>query len=969
MKDGTSNPQKSLEILAPSVFSDKNEIYVNKIKEAIDSEQVKNLALMGGYGTGKSSIILQFLESVKYKTKVISFLTFRWQEKSDGTVIEHKYSDEISRNMQTEIFKQLYFGLDPKYIPKTKYSRIGKEYPTGKSVCFVLSALGLMMSVFLLSILVLDSDFFNLLYDIALLFFGAVIDVAIFAICFVIYLTELLSSLRLKKIGFHNLSVDLSDDEPDFEQMLDEIIYAFKQARYKIVVFEDLDRFNNVAIIEELRQLNLILNNALDWKVTFIYTINDCLINKTIDRVKLFDAIIPVVPFMSEGNAQDYIVAKFKEYDSSIQFDSKILAVVSKYVNDMRELSYLFEIYKEYAHSVKNNLDEPLPDYKLLGLALLRCYYPTEVSLCNQETKLDKLFAKSSEKWNDKLNEIDSKLSAYEKYKNGKYTFIDAVKKDIAQRYDAKPEDLFVLLWDGNNISTSYEEISDEEFIDGIINENKILQITKKGDDSKDNSLNIDKTYLENCSGFAADFYQYTKNSKKFYYARKYEFVKNMDRFSYINEIKPDNDIDDGLLETVKDLVNADMLDEYYQIFLSKSLYMSSSKELLSFKISFLRYRRVSFNQKLSQPDIEELLPTLTVTDFANPALYNIQFINYIAIDHEKELGMIINQVKDRDGEDFMFKFLDIYCNHEINNMLNIIEPDKINPEIFMDVSILHFIQKLASNYPIKTISHILYNENTEKSGVKKYYFLAAISDINLKIPIIFKRDYSHKFKEYFDSAIEYGFATQISYVMCQNNYLIPDIIKLKDNVRAMEYAISSRNFVIDKRNIDVFSISQLSMIIEGGTLNADEMKIVIGKINSNHVELFDEIFENIDKIPQDTSVYDNLSEKIYLLEKERQPDILYNLTPKISEQALVSAILKMKNFISDSQLHKILGASSSNLSQISDSLGKKPTFPNTAKYRKFFAFLKDRKFISSFRLEGPNIRIVTLNSGKAASN
>ena len=47
-----------------------------------------------------------------------------------------------------------------------------------------------------------------------------------------------------------------------FDKYLDEIVYYFEVSRRDIVVFEDLDRFDNVQIFETLRALNTLLNGS-----------------------------------------------------------------------------------------------------------------------------------------------------------------------------------------------------------------------------------------------------------------------------------------------------------------------------------------------------------------------------------------------------------------------------------------------------------------------------------------------------------------------------------------------------------------------------------------------------------------------------------------------------------------------------------------------------------------------------------
>ena len=58
------------------------------------------------------------------------------------------------------------------------------------------------------------------------------------------------------------MSIDLTDKDPDFTQLIDLLIFYFKKTKRRVIFFEDLDRANNPRIFEELRQLNFIINNS-----------------------------------------------------------------------------------------------------------------------------------------------------------------------------------------------------------------------------------------------------------------------------------------------------------------------------------------------------------------------------------------------------------------------------------------------------------------------------------------------------------------------------------------------------------------------------------------------------------------------------------------------------------------------------------------------------------------------------------
>ena len=80
---------------------------------------------------------------------------------------------------------------------------------------------------------------------------------------------------------------------------MDEIIYFFEENKiYDTIIFEDLDRFNNLEIFIKLRELNRILNNddCIKNVKLHLYMRYVMIYLKVSERTKFFDFIIPVIP-------------------------------------------------------------------------------------------------------------------------------------------------------------------------------------------------------------------------------------------------------------------------------------------------------------------------------------------------------------------------------------------------------------------------------------------------------------------------------------------------------------------------------------------------------------------------------------------------------------------------------------------------------------------------------------------------
>nr|WP_218868423.1 hypothetical protein [Pseudoclavibacter chungangensis] len=70
--------------------------------------------------------------------------------------------------------------------------------------------------------------------------------------------------LRIKQLSAGAATVTLDDNSVSyFDQYLDEIVYFFDMSDRDVVIFEDIDRFNDSHIFETLRALNTLLNASV----------------------------------------------------------------------------------------------------------------------------------------------------------------------------------------------------------------------------------------------------------------------------------------------------------------------------------------------------------------------------------------------------------------------------------------------------------------------------------------------------------------------------------------------------------------------------------------------------------------------------------------------------------------------------------------------------------------------------------
>ena len=101
----------------------------------------------------------------------------------------------------------------------------------------------------------------------------------------------------------------------------DELQYYFQRNSIRIVIFEDLDRFNNPIIFQKLRGLNNNLNKA-GLNIVFIYSVKDKIFalqesetSPAALRTKFFDIIIPIFPIHSYRDSRKVFVKERNKYE------------------------------------------------------------------------------------------------------------------------------------------------------------------------------------------------------------------------------------------------------------------------------------------------------------------------------------------------------------------------------------------------------------------------------------------------------------------------------------------------------------------------------------------------------------------------------------------------------------------------------------------------------------------------------
>lgn len=258
--DGTSGQRATeariaempLESLTPKYESAQHETYLRRLEEAIRDPRNLNIALTGRYGAGKSSVLNEFEAKHRASTQRLAI----------STLAPPEHGEDKTNRIQKEIVKQLLYGASEKVGKNSRFNKIatlGKGKAALQSLLMVVAAGTLM---FLL-------DFLPSLKwtgPIQPLGVRAGVWVAVIVLVTLFVTTVRLLTydrLTLSTVAAGGASVALSGKPKSFfDEYLDEIVHYFDTESRDIVIFEDLDRFEDPHIFEALRELNILLNET-----------------------------------------------------------------------------------------------------------------------------------------------------------------------------------------------------------------------------------------------------------------------------------------------------------------------------------------------------------------------------------------------------------------------------------------------------------------------------------------------------------------------------------------------------------------------------------------------------------------------------------------------------------------------------------------------------------------------------------
>lgn len=377
---------KSYNILAPTDDADVSDETLSQLKFAIlnKGEPIRNIAITGFYGSGKSSVWKTFCKkyNVQKLKKIVNISLAKFCNNDE--VISYTKNDETK--IEIAIVQQLIYSKRNTDLKYSSYPKINNL--TDLQTTLPTSFLFLFLSLILPSA---NDTIYCIIESLRNHSLGTVYLTFIFSFLYIglFYAIQSINKLRISKICFKDCEITLGNSESIFAKYLNEIVYFFEATKCDCVVIEDLDRFNSIEIFTKLREINEIINNypAIKKTVKFIYLTKDDILAKY-NRTKFFDFIVPIVPVFYGDNAMNYITDHFirKEYVDSTEDNAEIkkpylssiyLNELQKYLEDLRLVKNCFNEFEIYNNEIDFFHGEH-GDEKLFSLILYKNLYPLD---------------------------------------------------------------------------------------------------------------------------------------------------------------------------------------------------------------------------------------------------------------------------------------------------------------------------------------------------------------------------------------------------------------------------------------------------------------------------------------------------------------------------------------------------------------------------------------------------------------
>lgn len=379
--------------LHPKELSDEEfSAYEAEFEKVLSDPFCRNIALSGPYGAGKSSV----MEKVKKQQQgrgekwiTISLATFGETSSAQNS------GSTLSQNaVEAEILRQMVHKIGTSMAPKSRFRKLRDRKPATDALIAALVLTFALLTAYLANV---SSRLFSLqlscIEDFAFLAWLVIAGVGIYHLVRTNVVSKMVRRVKIFEAEFE---ITPSDSKSPYERCADEIVYLLNASKVDAVIFEDLDRFDSMAIFEKMRSLNSLANDSrfsdaekkwtekskqeAEKPLRFFFLVRDGLFKNPHDRTKFFDYVIPVIPYIDPNSALDIFQNALDGVEITV--DKEFLYRLSSYIDDPRiihDIANEAYHYKETLFRERTFSDED-PEH-LIALLSYKALFPKDFEL------------------------------------------------------------------------------------------------------------------------------------------------------------------------------------------------------------------------------------------------------------------------------------------------------------------------------------------------------------------------------------------------------------------------------------------------------------------------------------------------------------------------------------------------------------------------------------------------------------
>ena len=823
---------------------------IDRINEALDDDRAHNIAITAPYDSGKTSI-LEYIFSEREKKYPCIIKCKNWcVNKINGYKIKHFLSpkllfkikdykkisltnffitmendqtgekiDSLNSELEKSIIEQLLLTPEAKNkLPDSRINRIYNISPMKKIFLYILELL-VYIAIFFNNSTILNLNI-GWKWEIFIVS-SVVIWMSNSFLCHQI--PKMTTSFKVKKVG---IGVELSDEKSLFNKYEEELIYFFRHSKIRYVIFEDLDRFDMPLIFQNLRELNIRLNES-NIPVTFVYALRDSIFSQSeitvendelpesedritldsaIQKSKFFDYIIPIFPIHSYFNSKNQILSKLNSdyYGETLNniISEKYITGVGFYISDVRTISAIISELDIYVHQLEKSNERDINYNKLFSAIVYKNVYPEDFSnlqyvsqdenisnigylIRNIEDLRNALLSENTQKLQEN---IQKKKEEFEELKN-------LVIKDIAAlmrvRFEmgVKGRSSYVTL---NNQNYTVDEINDfyKIILDDENKENISLsypyniKVDDFYNDEYEKKLfrsfidNHEKTLNDHLSNLKKEIMELESelNSKSYDLSKKTfaELFGHLVDKNYINDLSIKEAMEESILfvfnnPLLRYLISEGLIDVDLFEYISPTFFEGLSQNDFNFVNKVARYEIIE-DTKLDKP--EKVLEILTefVSNMSYAYSYQL-FIELIKNSRKEDYLKLLGTVKSKNDTNFIFRCFNSN-NQEINEKIVETLFNKW-PSIFKDIysnddstSVSNFLKASLNILTKSKPNNNFFNKLNEYKVLDNSLFLNELLKYNYNDKIL--KNYRHYYENLNDIVNDANLNTDVIF---ENNW------------------------------------------------------------------------------------------------------------------------------------------------------------------------------------------------------